>query len=107
MSRPTRFQALTFGLILAWALAGCAAYRNCGFEGCTGDAKITADVRTLFARHPDLEAPNMINVQTVDHVVYLNGLVATPFQQQLAASVAGEAPGVVRVVNSISLDNSR
>jgi len=107
MSRPTRFHSSTFGLILACALGGCAAYRNCGFEGCAGDAKITADVRALFDRHPDLEAPNMIYVQTVDHVVYLDGLVDTPFQQQLAASVAGEAAGVVRVVNSISVSNAR
>ncbi len=49
----------------------------------------------------------MIYVQTVDHVVYLDGLVDTPFQQQLAASVAREAAGVVRVVNSISVSNAR
>ncbi|MGO9514942.1 MAG: BON domain-containing protein [Steroidobacteraceae bacterium] len=106
MSRPTRY-ALTFGLILACALAGCATYRDCGFKGCAGDAKITAEVRALFDQHPDLEAPNMIYVQTVDHVVYLDGLVDTPFQQQLAASVAREAAGVVRVVNSISVSNAR
>ncbi len=107
MSRHTRFHALALGIVLPCALAGCAAYRTCGFNGCPGDAKITAEVRALFDRHPDLEAPNMVYVQTVDHVVYLDGLVDTPFQQQMAASVAGEAAGVVRVVSSISVSNAR
>jgi osmotically-inducible protein OsmY len=46
-------------------------------------------------------------VQTLDHVVYLNGVVDTPFEQRLAESVAGEAAGVKRVVNNIGLSGPR
>jgi osmotically-inducible protein OsmY len=42
-------------------------------------------------------------VQTLDHVVYLNGLVDTDLERQLAESVAAGAKGVTRVVNSIGL----
>lgn len=107
MIRRGRIYALAFGFILAGALAGCAAYRDCGFKGCAGDAKITAEVRALFNQHPELEGPNSVHIQTVSRVVYLDGLVDTPFQQQMAASVAQEAPGVTRVVNTIAVSNAR
>jgi len=54
-----------------------------------------------------LQPPNLIQVQTLDHVVYLSGLVDTDFQQQMAQSVALQAPGVSRVVNSIGLSGGR
>jgi osmotically-inducible protein OsmY len=91
--------------ILAAGLPGCAAYRTCGFGGCAGDAKITADVRAQFDQHPALEAPNSIAVQTIDHVVYLHGLVDTGLERSMADSVARDTPGVVRVVNSIAIYN--
>ena len=40
---------------------------------------------------------------TLDHVVYLNGLVDTDFQQQTAQSLALEVKGVAKVVNSLGL----
>jgi osmotically-inducible protein OsmY len=46
-------------------------------------------------------------VRTLDHVVYLSGLVDTDLQSQIAQSVALEATGVARVVNSIGISNSR
>jgi len=46
-----------------------------------------------------------IEVQTLDHVVYLYGLVDTPFDSEIAKSVALEAPGVARVVSSIASGN--
>jgi osmotically-inducible protein OsmY len=107
MSRRRRIYTLAFALIEAGALAGCAAYRDCGFKGCADDAKITAEVRALFDQHPELEAPNSVHIRTVSHVVYLDGLVDTPFQQQMAASVAKQAAGVTRVVNAIAVSNAR
>lgn len=86
-------------------LSGCAAYRTCGFGGCPGDAKITADVRRQFDQHPVLAPPTLLDVQTLDHVVYLYGLVDTEMERQLAESLALETPGVARVVNSVSLAN--
>jgi len=44
---------------------------------------------------------------TLDHVVYLNGLVDTDFQQQTAQSLALEVKGVAKVVNSLGLSGGR
>jgi osmotically-inducible protein OsmY len=107
MRRPNRLYALAFTLVLAGALPGCAAYKKCGFGGCPGDAEITAEVRALFDQHPILQAPNLVEVQTLDHVVYLNGLVDTDLQRQTAESLAVEARGVAKVVNSIGLTGGR
>jgi osmotically-inducible protein OsmY len=107
MRTPNRLLALAFIFVLTGALPGCAAYKKCGFGGCPGDAEITAEVRALFDQHPVLEPPNLLEVQTLDHVVYLNGLVDTDSQRQMAESVALEAKGVAKVVNSIGLSGGR
>jgi osmotically-inducible protein OsmY len=107
MRRPNRLCALAFTLVLTGALPGCAAYKKCGFSGCPGDAEITAEVRALFAQHPVLEPPNLLEVQTLDHVVYLNGVVDTDTQRLMAESVAHQAKGVTKVVNSIGLSGGR
>jgi osmotically-inducible protein OsmY len=99
--------ALTCALLLAGTVPGCAAYRHCGFHGCPGDAEISAEVQGLLDQHPALEAPNQIHVQTLSHVVYLSGLVGTPFQRRLAESIALEAAGATRVVNTIGVSNER
>ena len=104
LNRP---YALAFILVLAGILSGCAAYKKCGFGGCPGDAEITAEVRALFDQHPVLEPPNLLEVQTLDHVVYLNGLVDTDTQRLMAESVARQAKGVAKVVNSIGLSGGR
>jgi osmotically-inducible protein OsmY len=52
-----------------------------------------------------LGAPNSIQVQTLDHVVYLNGLVSTGMDSQTAESVALEVPDVSRVVNSVAVSH--
>jgi osmotically-inducible protein OsmY len=95
--------AFAFVAIMAGALQGCATYKDCGFGGCTGDANITANVQTLFDQHPELGPPNSINVQTLDHVVYLDGFVGAGLESSTAESVAHQAQGVTRVVNSIAV----
>jgi osmotically-inducible protein OsmY len=62
-------------------------------------------VRARFAQHASIEPPNLITVQTIDRVVYLYGLVDTSEQRDLASAVTGEVTGVIRVVNSISINN--
>jgi osmotically-inducible protein OsmY len=104
MSKPRTIRLMTLGLVVAGVLSGCATFEKCGFKGCPGDAQITADVKTLFNRHPDLGTS--IEVQTLDHVVYLYGLVDSPLESAIAKSVALEAPGVTRVVSSIADRNS-
>lgn len=101
-----------FGLALIGlsALGGCAAYaayEKCGFRGCPGDAAITAEVQRLIAEHPALGPPNVIDVHSVDHVVYLTGLLDTDVERQLAESTARQANGVARVVDSIGLSSNR
>jgi osmotically-inducible protein OsmY len=103
MRRPDRVYAWALILGLTGALPGCAAYTQCGFDGCPGDAPITAQVRALFRQHPALEPPNLLEVHTLNHVVYLNGMVDTDLERQMAESVANQAKGVTRVVNSIGL----
>jgi osmotically-inducible protein OsmY len=103
-----RFFAGTLAPILVvGGLVGCATFEKCGFRGCPGDATITAEVQALLDQNPPLGPPNEVYVQTLDHVVYLNGIVDTPFQLRLAESLAGEAAGVSRVVNNIGLSSSR
>jgi osmotically-inducible protein OsmY len=107
VTKPHQLYAWALAVILMGALPACAVYRKCGFAGCPGDAKITADVRALLNQHPALEPPNLLSVQTVDHVVYLSGVVDTDLQRQMAESVALEATGVAKVVNSIGLSGGR
>ncbi len=103
-----RFFAGTLAPILAvGVLAGCATFEKCGFRGCPGDARITAEVRALLDQNPPLGPPNEVYVQTLNHVVYLNGIVDTPLQLRLAESVARAAPGVTQVVNNIGLSSNR
>ena len=103
MSKSRTLPIVTLGLVIAAVLPGCATFEKCGFNGCPGDAQITANVKALFDRHPELGTS--IDVQTLDHVVYLYGLVDTPLESEIANSVALEAPGVARVVSSIANGN--
>ena len=103
---PAQLRMWSLTVLLAAVLCGCSVYRKCGFEGCPGDAAITAEVEALFHQHPALEPPNLLSVRTLDHVVYLYGLVDTDLQRQTAESVALQAPGVARVVNSIGISGN-
>jgi len=110
VGRRLKLLALACAALLIGALGGCStysAYRKCGFGGCPGDAAISAEVRGLFKQHPALEPPNLLYVQTVDHVVYLSGVLNTDLERQTAESVALEAPGVARIVDSIGVSNER
>lgn len=98
--------ALALAACLAWALAGCAPYEKCGFAGCPGDAQISAAVRALFIQHPELGPPALLSVKTLDGVVYLYGVVNTDLVREQAESIALQAPGVKKVVNSLGLTNA-
>jgi osmotically-inducible protein OsmY len=104
MSKQRTVRSMTFGLVIVGVLSGCATFEKCGFGGCTGDATVTADVKALFDKHPELGTA--IDAQTLDHVVYLYGLVDTDLEAEIAKSVALKAPGVIRVVSSIAVRNT-
>jgi hypothetical protein len=103
MTKHKTLYALPVILLLAGALPGCVTYRKCESGGCSGDAKISTNVQALFQQHPELGPPNLISVQTLDHVVYLSGEVSASKFSAVAESAAHEVPGVVRVVNSIAV----
>jgi osmotically-inducible protein OsmY len=84
-------------------LEGCVSSSQCTSEECKNDAKITADVQAKLKEYRELSAPNRVYVQTRGGIVYLTGQVATDLQRSTAESVAGQVPGVARVVNSIAL----
>jgi len=100
-----RLRIATIGLVAA--LAGCAGFGICGLRQCPADARITREVRALLGQSAALGPPNLITVQTVRGVVYLRGLVSTPYQIAEAGSIAGRAPGVADVQNLLNIDNSR
>lgn len=100
---PRSVCALAFVLILTGVLSGCAVYntyKKCGVYGCPGDAKITATILARFSQHWELE-PNAITVQTLDHVVYLYGVVSSSLEIDTAESIARKVAGVQGVVNSM------
>ena len=103
MTNPKPLYALASFLILTVALPGCATFRECGSNACADDAKISANVQTQLDRRPELGPPHSIEVQTINHVVYMNGFVSTGLESETAESVASEAPDVARVVNNIAV----
>jgi osmotically-inducible protein OsmY len=106
MSNAKLLHARTFGLtlILAGALPGCATLGKCDSDSCRDDTSITHSIQSELAQHPSVE-PNAISVQTRNHVVYLNGLVVSGLESDVAAAIAHDEPGVSRVVNSIVESN--
>jgi len=98
-----RFRILAYGLLLASTVPGCAALSAPD----ASDARITALVKSRLAQYSELQAPNSLDVQTLHRVVYLHGLMSTPYEIRLAGSVAGEVAGVRRVENLIGLASGR
>jgi osmotically-inducible protein OsmY len=93
--------ALTIALAAPALFAGCAIESKCGFRGCPGDAQITTKVQSLFDEHPDIGTE--VNVQTLNHIVYLSGFVAAGEMRTAAEDIAGTAPGVSKVVDTIAV----
>jgi osmotically-inducible protein OsmY len=81
------------------------ADQKCESAGCGSDAQISAAVEQSFARHPELGAPGDLRVETLNHVVYLNGIVYTDSQRAIADSIALMASNNARIVNSIAVND--
>jgi osmotically-inducible protein OsmY len=98
--------SLIAALLACGFIQGCAAsdtYRKCG-AGCPGDKELTDQIRTLLFHRADILAAD-IEVQTLDGVVYLHGLIDTDVQRHAVLDAVGSVKGVVRVVDSLSLRN--
>ena len=99
MNKIRLLYTFALAVTLTAVLPGCATYEKCGLEGCPGDAKITTDVQAQLAQHDEI-GPR-VHVQTLNGVVYLNGSVGEGLQRTTAESVAGQTPGVAKVVDDI------
>jgi BON domain len=93
--------AFVAALTVAAALPGCATFPHSANP--IFDQKITADVETRFGQNAELEAPNLLSVQTINRIVYLNGWVSTGLQRRDAELTANQVQGVDKVVNSIAV----
>jgi osmotically-inducible protein OsmY len=101
MKKPKLVGAFTMAAALAGLFVGCATERQCGLGGCSGDAQITTNVRSLFDEYPEIGTE--VNVQTLNHVVYLSGFVSAGEMKSTAEDVARTASGVSKVVDSIAI----
>lgn len=107
MACPRRDHALLRASLLAAAIVaggGCASGHAARADD---DRAVTGRIESLLAQHAALQAPNLVAVQTIGHVVYLKGLVDTPYQRQLAESIAAQGDEGLPVVNLIAVQNTR
>ncbi len=102
-------RAVALVLALGGILSACSVVdflEKCRSSDCAGDAKIQAAVEAQVAAHPNLR-PDYLYIQTIDHVVYLNGLVDTEFERRQLVSLAEKVPGVEQVIDKLGImDNS-
>jgi osmotically-inducible protein OsmY len=99
LERLVRVSLLTTFL----ALAACAG----GPRGASdADRAITARVTELLTHYPSLQAPNTVTVQTVNNVIYLSGMVSTPYEREFAKSVVAQTEPNATVVNQIAVQNN-
>jgi osmotically-inducible protein OsmY len=106
MNKATAAHAWPVCIMLIGALTGCATYEKCGLEGCAGDRQISAQVKALLNAHPELGPPGSISVETLNGVVYLDGLVSGGLEKRSVDSIVRQASGVKRVVNGISVEHT-
>lgn len=98
-----RIQPLAVVALLALAsLAGCAAQHKCPADSCADDAAITKKIEATLYENKAIATWD-IQVQTINHTVYLYGLVDTNVQRSFIEETAHKTPGVEKVVNSISI----
>ena len=102
MHQPKRLFSLTCCLLMAGILPGCSLFPKCSPENCAVDAQIKQDVDAVFTEHTELGPPGTIRVQSINKVVYLNGLVNSDLERQNAEALALRVPNVKEVVNSIA-----
>ena len=95
---------LTTVVALAAALsaAACADFLgdNCASSQCSQDASLRSEVVKQINAHSSLRFFNL-DIQTHNHAVYLEGLVDTGLDRDLAEQVAIAVPGVSKVYNGL------
>jgi osmotically-inducible protein OsmY len=103
MNRARVVHAWPVYIMLMGTLSGCATIEKCGLEGCAGDRKISAQVEALLNAHPEFGPPGSISVETLNGVVYLDGVVQGGLEKRDIESIVRQASGVKKVVNGVSV----
>src|SRR5258707_929890 len=106
MNKATAALARPVCIMLIGALGGCATYEKCGLQGCASDQTISAQMKALLNAHPEFGPPGSIRVETLNGVVYLDGLVTGGLEKRSVESIVRQASGVMRLVNGISVEHS-
>jgi osmotically-inducible protein OsmY len=106
MDKATAAYAWPVCIMLIGALGGCATYEKCGLEGCAGDRQLSAQVQSLLNAHPELGPPGSISVETLNGVVYLDGIVNGGLEKRSVDSIVRQVSGVKRVVNGVSVEHT-
>jgi hypothetical protein len=89
-------------VVVTLALVGCARFTGQTLGAHVDDQTTTAAVKArLVAEHP--ANLTKVDVDTVDHTVYLKGFVDTPAEKQRATEIGQSVEGVQRVVNNIAV----
>jgi osmotically-inducible protein OsmY len=99
------FYTLAVASILAGVLAGCADLQSCKSQNCAPEAKLTADIETKLNKMPELGPPGSIRVETLNHVVYLDGQVDGGLEKRNAEAVVRQVAGVNQVENDIDVEH--
>ena len=89
-------------LLTLVSLSGCAAHHKCDANACADDKAITARIEAALYANKAIATWD-IQVQTINHTVYLYGLVDTNVQRAFIEETAHKTEGVEKVVNSISI----
>jgi osmotically-inducible protein OsmY len=89
--------------VLVGEVAGCASVGTCGFGGCPDDSKLNAAVWATLKSHPAAQPPNLVHVQTLNHVVFLRGQVDTDTERLSLEEAARGVAGVKCVQDLINL----
>ena len=106
MTIHSRLLSLTLACLFTAGLSGCVGFGKCDPENCANDAKITADVRAMVKDHRELGAPAAFHIQTINGIVYLNGIVDTDLERRSFESLVMQLPNVKDVVNSLDIRNT-
>lgn len=95
--------ALTLGLNV---VANAATPANTETTGqYVSSSAVTAKVKASLLQQPGLSSTD-IKVKTHKNTVYLNGVVATEAESQLAEKTAASVSGVYKVENHLVVQNS-
>jgi osmotically-inducible protein OsmY len=95
------YSVVTF--IFVAAITGCASRVACPDSECAADKDTNAAVNASLSTHAEFGPPGQIYASTVNHVVYLYGILYTGLQRSDAEIVAADTDGVAKLVDSIAV----